>query len=159
MTTPADSAAASQVLLPGFEYRRMDVEGLIVNYAISGSGPPLLLLHGYPQNHLMWRRVAPALARDHTVVLADLRGYGDSGKPDPDTAGLVYSKRAMARDQVDLMRQLGFESFQLVGHDRSPDRTPAGAGPPWRRHQVRRRGYRADPVALRHLTLTSVMLN
>jgi haloacetate dehalogenase len=110
MTTPA--------LLPDFEYRRMDVEGLTVNYAVRGSGPPLLLLHGYPQNHLMWHRVAPALVRDHTVVLADLRGYGDSGKPAPDAAGLVYSKRSMARDQAGLMRQLGFPQFQLVGHDR-----------------------------------------
>jgi haloacetate dehalogenase len=118
MTTPAEAPPASHPLLPGFEYRRMDVEGLTVNYAISGSGPPLLLLHGYPQNHLMWRRVAPALARDHTVVLADLRGYGDSGKPAPDAAGLVYSKRSMARDQVGLMRQLGFPQFQLAGHDR-----------------------------------------
>jgi haloacetate dehalogenase len=118
MTTPAEAAAASQRLLPAFAYQRMDVEGLTVNYAISGSGPPLLLLHGYPQNHLMWRRVAPALARDHTVVLADLRGYGDSGKPAPDAAGLVYSKRSMARDQLGLMRQLGFPQFQLAGHDR-----------------------------------------
>jgi haloacetate dehalogenase len=118
MTTPAEAAAASQRLLPAFAYQRMDVEGLTVNYAISGSGPPLLLLHGYPQNHLMWRRVAPALARDHTVVLADLRGYGDSGKPAPDAAGLVYAKRSMARDQVGLMRQLGFPQFQLAGHDR-----------------------------------------
>jgi haloacetate dehalogenase len=66
----------------------------------------------------MWRHVAPVLARDHTVVLADLRGYGDSGKPVPDAAGNLYSKRFMARDQVGLMRQLGFGQFQLVGHDR-----------------------------------------
>jgi len=104
--------------IPGFEYQRADVAGVTVNCAIAGSGPPLLLLHGYPQNHLMWREVAPALAEDHTVVVADLRGYGDSGKPAPDAAGEVYSKRAMARDQAGLMRQLGFESFQLVGHDR-----------------------------------------
>ena len=108
----------SPSLLPGFEYRRMDVEGVTVNCAIGGSGPPLLLLHGYPQNHLMWRQVAPDLARDHTVVVADLRGYGDSGKPPPDAAGDVYSKRSMARDQAGLMRQLGFGSFQLAGHDR-----------------------------------------
>jgi haloacetate dehalogenase len=78
----------------------------------------VLLLHGYPENHLMWRDVAPVLARDHTVVLADLRGYGDSGKPAPDAAGLVYSKRSMAGDQAGLMRQLGFGPFQLVAHDR-----------------------------------------
>jgi len=149
-----------RVLLPGFEYRRIDVEGVTISCAVRGVGPPVLMLHGYPQNHLAWRHVAPALADDHTIVLADLRGYGDSVKPDPDTAGLVYSKRAMARDQVGLMRRLGFESFQLVGHDR-------GA----------RTGHRLvldhpDAVtrfavldivptqyALRHLTLTSVTLN
>jgi haloacetate dehalogenase len=104
--------------LQDFEYRRVDVQGTMVNCAIGGSGPPLLLLHGYPQNHLMWRQVAPGLARDHTVVVADLRGYGDSGKPAPDAAGDVYSKRSMALDQAGLMRQFGFWPFQLVGHDR-----------------------------------------
>jgi haloacetate dehalogenase len=106
------------VRLPGFEYRRVDVEGVTINCAVTGSGPPLLLMHGYPQNHIIWRGVAPALAADHTVVLADLRGYGDSGKPAPDAAGLVYSKRAMASDQVGLMRKLGFGQFQVVSHDR-----------------------------------------
>ncbi len=106
------------VLLPGFEYQRVEVEDVTVNCATAGSGPPVLLLHGYPQNHLMWRDVAPALAEDHTVVLADLRGYGDSGKPEPDAAGDAYSKRSMARDQLGLMRELGFAQFQLVGHDR-----------------------------------------
>jgi len=105
-------------LLSGFEYQRVEVEGVTVNCATAGSGPPVLLLHGYPQNHLMWRDVAPALAEDHTVVLADLRGYGDSGKPEPDAAGDAYSKRSMARDQLGLMRELGFAQFQLVGHDR-----------------------------------------
>ncbi len=118
MTTPVARTASSSVLLPGFEYRRMDVEGITINYAIRGSGSPVLLLHGYPENHLMWRHVAAVLARDHTVVAADLRGYGDSGKPAPDAAGLLYCKRFMARDQVGLMRQLGFGQFQLVGHDR-----------------------------------------
>jgi haloacetate dehalogenase len=109
---------ADRVLLPGFEYQRMDVEGVTINCAVRGAGPPLLLLHGSPENHLIWRGVAPVLAGDHTVVVADLRGYGDSGKPAPDTAGLVYSKRSMARDQIGLMRQLGFGQFQLVSHDR-----------------------------------------
>jgi haloacetate dehalogenase len=111
MTTPS-------ALLPDFEYRRVHVADVTVNCAVAGSGSPVLLLHGYPENHLMWHRVAPALAQEHTVVLADLRGYGDSGKPVPDAAGDVYSKRSMARDQVSLMRQLGFAQFQLVGHDR-----------------------------------------
>jgi haloacetate dehalogenase len=104
--------------LPGFEYRQMGVDGVSISYAISGEGSPLLLLHGYPENHLIWRDVAPDLARDHTVVLADLRGYGNSGKPAPDSAGLTYSKRSMARDQFRLMRELGFSQFQLVSHDR-----------------------------------------
>jgi haloacetate dehalogenase len=113
MTTPAPP-----VRLPGFEYRRVDVEGVTINCAVRGSGLPLLLLHGYPENHVMWRHVAPDLAEDRTVVVADLRGYGDSGKPAPDAGRLVYAKRAMARDQVGLMRQLGFGQFELVGHDR-----------------------------------------
>jgi len=118
MTVPGADAGAAPLLVADFEYRRIDVAGVTVNCAIAGSGPPLLLLHGYPENHLMWRQVAPVLARDHTVVLADLRGYGGSGKPAPDAAGLVYSKRFMAGDQAGLMRQLGFGPFQLVAHDR-----------------------------------------
>lgn len=104
--------------LPGFEYQSVDVDGVTISCALRGSGPPLLLLHGYPQNHLTWRHVAPALAEDHTVVLADLRGYGGSDMPAPDVAGVVYSKRSMASDQVGLMRRLGFPQFQLAGHDR-----------------------------------------
>ena len=113
-----NSSAASLVRLPGFEYRRVDVDGVTISCAIAGTGPPLLLLHGYPQNHLTWRAVAPLLADDHTVVVPDLRGYGDSDKPEPDPAGLVYSKRFMARDQARLMRLLGSGQFQLVSHDR-----------------------------------------
>src|SRR5258708_25634041 len=111
-------------VLPGFEYRHVDVDGVSINCAIAGSGPPVLMLHGYPQNHLMWRDVAPALAEDHTIVLADLRGYGDSGKPDPDAAGQAYSKRSIARDHVGLMRRPGFEQVQLVGHHRRPRVSP-----------------------------------
>ncbi|MEP7090047.1 MAG: alpha/beta hydrolase [Nocardioidaceae bacterium] len=102
-----------------FEYTRVDADGVWLNVAVAGSGPPVLLLHGYPQTHLIWRHVAPALlAAGHTVVLTDLRGYGDSDKPAPDPEDLAYSKRAMARDQLLVMRQLGFERFALVGHDR-----------------------------------------
>jgi haloacetate dehalogenase len=104
--------------LPGFEYRRVDVGGVAINCAVAGSGLPVLLLHGYPQNHLAWRRVAPGLARDHTVVVTDLRGYGDSDKPKPDKEGRLYSKRLMAQDQVEVMSDLGFRRFGLVGHDR-----------------------------------------
>ena len=93
-------------------------DAVTINGVIGGSGPPLLLLHGYPQSHLIWHKIASALARHFTVVATDLRGYGASSKP----AGLVdhsnYSKRAMANDQVEIMRQLGFPSFFLCGHDR-----------------------------------------
>jgi haloacetate dehalogenase len=118
MTTPADGTSTAPVRLPGFQYQRVELADVTISCAVAGAGPPLLLLHGYPQNHLMWRRVAPALTADHTVVLADLRGYGDSDKPAPDAAGRVYSKRAMAADQIGLMRALGFARFQLASHDR-----------------------------------------
>jgi haloacetate dehalogenase len=84
----------------------------------SGSGPPLLLLHGFPETHLMWRDVAPLLTRKFTVVCADLRGYGRSGCPDSASDHAPYSKRAMARDMVAVMHQLGFPHFSVVGHDR-----------------------------------------
>ena len=84
----------------------------------SGSGPPLLLLHGAPQTHLTWYRVAPRLAQDFTVIAADLRGYGDSSKPPTTDDHEPYSKRAMARDMVALMRHFGYERFNLTGHDR-----------------------------------------
>src|SRR5260370_41535051 len=112
--------ARAPFLPSGFEYRRMDVDGVTINFAVAGSGPPLLLLHGYPQNHLMWRHVAPVLARDPTGVLADLRGYGDSGKPAPDDAGRVYSKQSMGPRQGPLTLQLGFGPCQLLGHHRRP---------------------------------------
>jgi haloacetate dehalogenase len=85
---------------------------------VGGAGPPLLLLHGYPQTHAMWHRIAPALAREYTVVCPDLRGYGDSGKPASDATHAAYSKRAMAQDMVDVMRSLGHPRFRLAGHDR-----------------------------------------
>jgi len=105
-------------MFEGFTRKKLRANGVEINTLVKGDGPPLLLLHGYPQSHLIWHRVAPALARHYTVVATDLRGYGDSEKP----AGLAdhsnYSKREMARDQVEVMRQLGFESFYLCGHDR-----------------------------------------
>lgn len=105
-------------ILPGFAWRDVDAGGTRIRIAVGGKGPPLLLLHGHPQNHLTWHKVAPDLAKRFTVVLTDLRGYGDSAKPEsgPDHAG--YSKREMAKDQVAVMRALGHERFQLVGHDR-----------------------------------------
>jgi haloacetate dehalogenase len=84
----------------------------------SGSGPPILLLHGFPQTHLMWRSVAPLLARHFTVVCADLRGYGRSGCPASTADHAPYAKRAMAQDMVIVMEQLGFPRFSVAGHDR-----------------------------------------
>src|SRR5688500_1542005 len=83
-----------------------------------GRGPPLLLLHGHPQTHVMWHLTAPALATEYTVVCADLRGYGDSGKPPTAPGHETYSKRAMARDMVAVMAALGHDEFAVVGHDR-----------------------------------------
>src|SRR6266536_190557 len=105
-------------MFEGFEQHDIDTEDARIVSFIGGSGPPLLLLHGYPQTHVTWHRVAPALAGRFTVVCPDLRGYGDSGKPPSDPAHEPYSKRVMAADQVELMRALGFERFAVVGHDR-----------------------------------------
>jgi pimeloyl-ACP methyl ester carboxylesterase len=102
----------------GFETRRVPTSGAEIHLRLGGGGPPLLLLHGYPQTHVMWHRVAPYLAERFTVAAADLRGYGDSTKPESDPAHATYSKRAMARDQVEVMSGLGFERFAVVGHDR-----------------------------------------
>jgi haloacetate dehalogenase len=105
-------------LFPGFRVESLDAAGVRIHAVIAGSGPPLLLLHGYPETHAMWHKVAPRLAKRFTVVATDLRGYGDSGKPATDAAHAPYSKREMARDQVEAMRSLGFERFFLAGHDR-----------------------------------------
>lgn len=103
----------------GFERLRVDVgDGVIINAATAGQGPAVLLLHGFPQNIVMWRDVAATLAENYTVVVADLRGYGDSSKPESDETHAAYSFRAMAEDQFQLMRKLGHERFSVVGHDR-----------------------------------------
>ena len=95
------------------------VAGDVPIHAIqAGRGPALLLLHGHPQTHAIWHKVAPALAEHFTVVAADLRGYGDSGKPLGDADHANYAKRRMALDQVELMHGLGHESFAVIGHDR-----------------------------------------
>jgi haloacetate dehalogenase len=105
-------------LFPGFTKKKVRTSGAVINLVTGGQGPAVLLLHGYPQTHAMWHKVAPALARDYTVVCADLRGYGDSSKPKgrPDHAN--YSKRAMAKDMAEVMTRLGHRKFHLVGHDR-----------------------------------------
>jgi haloacetate dehalogenase len=103
---------------PGFARREIKTSGATINLVTGGSGPPLLLLHGYPQTHVMWRKVAPRLAQDFTLVIPDLRGYGDSSKPPAGSDNENYSKRALALDQVEIMAALGHERFMVAGHDR-----------------------------------------
>ncbi|CUU58692.1 Pimeloyl-ACP methyl ester carboxylesterase [Parafrankia irregularis] len=104
--------------IPGFDVHRVRVDdGVTLEAEVGGSGPPVLLLHGFPQTRLMWRHVAADLAADHTVICPDLRGYGASDKP-AETGPEIYAKRTMARDVVRLATELGHERFTLAGHDR-----------------------------------------
>ncbi|WP_431874563.1 alpha/beta fold hydrolase [Micromonospora marina] len=104
--------------IAGFDYQRVPVaEDVALNVAVGGSGSPVVLLHGFPQTHLMWRHVAADMAAEHTVICPDLRGYGASDKPAADTED-TYSKRTMAADVVAVARALGHERFALAGHDR-----------------------------------------
>jgi len=105
-------------MFKGFETKRIQTSGTEIFLRMGGSGPPLLLLHGYPQTHVIWHKIAPALAARFTLVMPDLRGYGDSGKPETDAQHRPYSKREMALDMVEVMAALGFDRFALVGHDR-----------------------------------------
>src|SRR5258705_876813 len=107
-------------LFPGFRRELVRPEGADIHAVVGPkrAGPALLLLHGYPQTHAIWHKVAPGLAERFNVVAADLRGYGDSGKPPGSPEHTAYSKREMARDQVQVMRSLGHERFFLAGHDR-----------------------------------------
>ena len=115
---PANITTA-QPLFPGFERRSALVDDNVrIEAVVGGSGAPLLLLHGHPQTHAIWHRVAPVLAERHTVVAADLRGYGDSSKPQGAADHANYAKRVMAQDQIALMRSLGFEHFAVLAHDR-----------------------------------------
>src|SRR5881409_2851922 len=102
-------------LFPGFELSCVETGGATLRLRRGGSGPPLLLLNGHPQTHVMWHAVAPRLAEEFTVVCADLRGCGDSSKPPTTEDHEPYSKRAMARDMLALMTQLGFERFAVAG--------------------------------------------
>ena len=101
-----------------FKLNKIQVNKTLINFRIGGEGKPLLLLHGYPQTHLMWRKIAPTLSNKYTVVCSDLRGYGDSGKPKSNYNHRPYSKKIMASDQIKLMSKLGFKQFYLIGHDR-----------------------------------------
>jgi len=105
-------------MLEHFTQGRIAVNGTDIAYRIAGQGEPLLLLHGHPQTQAIWHKVAPYLTSQYTVVLADLRGYGDSGKPEPDADHYLYSKREMAQDQYELMLALGFKQFSVIAHDR-----------------------------------------
>ncbi len=105
-------------MFEGFTRERIKTSGAEINLVRAGNGPPLLLLHGYPQCHVLWHKIAPRLAEDFTVVAADLRGYGDSAKPEGDPEHVTYSKRATAQDQVEVMEALGFRQFFVTGHDR-----------------------------------------
>ena len=108
----------SSPLFPDFKSKKIKTSEAEINLVIGGQGPPLLLVHGYPQSHIMWHKVSPVLAKKFTVVATDLRGYGDSSKPKTDETHYPYSKRAMAKDQVEVMEQLGFDTFMVIGHDR-----------------------------------------
>jgi haloacetate dehalogenase len=105
-------------LFPGFDSRRFATQGAEIFARVGGDGPPLILLHGYPQTHVMWHRVAPSLARHFKLILLDLRGYGASSVPPTVPDHSTYSKRAMARDVIEIADQLGIERFLLCGHDR-----------------------------------------
>ena len=114
----AQTVSDTTRFFPGFKPFKVQTTGALINGVIGGQGPPILLLHGAPQSHVSWRLVAPKLAATHTVVVPDLRGYGDSSKPPDGENHANYSKRAMALDQVEVMKHFGFEKFPVIGHDR-----------------------------------------
>lgn len=116
-TDPADAGLDAKHF-PGFEVKKMAANGVTIHTVVGGSGPPVLLIHGAPLSHLSWAQVAVKLAKDFTVVAPDLRGYGWSSKPDGGENHINYSKRTMAQDNVEVMKQLGFNNFALIGHDR-----------------------------------------
>jgi haloacetate dehalogenase len=111
--------ASSANFFPGFRRQTVLTSGTTINVVVGGNGPPVLLLHGYPQTHVEWRKIAPELAKNYTLVIPDLRGYGDSGKPLGGDKHVNYSKRALALDQVEVMEKLGFRQFAMVSHDRA----------------------------------------
>ena len=115
---PAPAPQAPAEFFSGFKREQIKTSGATINTVYGGKGSPLLLLHGIPETHILWRKVAPMLQQDHFLVIPDLRGYGDSGKPPGRADHFGYSKRAMAQDMVEVMKHLGFEQFAVAGHDR-----------------------------------------
>jgi haloacetate dehalogenase len=114
----AQTVSDTTRFFPGFKTFKVKTSGAEINGVIGGQGPPILLLHGAPQSHVSWRLVAPKLAATRTVIVPDLRGYGDSSKPPDGENHANYSKRAMALDQVEVMKHFGHEKFPVIGHDR-----------------------------------------
>jgi len=115
---PGLPAVKAEGFLPGFSTELIEPSGTTVHVLRKGTGRPLLLMHGYPETHVTWRKVAPQLAEQFSVFVPDLRGYGESGKPQGEKRHENYSFRAMAQDQVDLMRHYGHEHFLVAAHDR-----------------------------------------
>jgi haloacetate dehalogenase len=111
-------AVADSFFFPSFRQSFIKTSGAVINTLVGGKGPPLLLIHGHPLTHVSWHKVAQPLAQEFTVVMTDMRGYGDSSKPEGGADHVNYSKRAMGLDQVEVMKALGFERFQVVRHDR-----------------------------------------
>ena len=105
-------------MFDNFKSHTINTSGAKINAVVGGEGPPLLMLHGFPETHTMWHKVAPELAKHYTLVIPDLRGYGDSEKVSSDPIHNNYSKRVMAQDQVEVMEYLGHSKFYLAGHDR-----------------------------------------
>ena len=112
------AAGSSTDWFPGFRRMKIETSGTFINLVVGGSGPPVLLLHGYPSTHVLWRRVGVDLAKTFTVVAADIRGYGDSGRPPDGENHFGHSKRAMGQDMVEVMAKLGFDRFATAGFDR-----------------------------------------
>jgi haloacetate dehalogenase len=116
--TSSDEPAWKRLFPPGFRNERIKTTGAEINTVIGGSGPPVLMFHGAPQSLITWRLIAPDLAKDYTLVMCDLRGYGDSSRPPGGGDHSDYSKRPMALDGVEVMKHLGYNQFRMVGHDR-----------------------------------------
>src|SRR3984957_14964652 len=117
-TSSTKEPAWKHLFPAGFRNERIKTSGAEINAVIGGSGPPLLMFHGAPQSLITWRLIAPDLAKDYTVVMCDLRGYGDSSKPEGGKDHSGYSKRPMALDGVEVMKHLGYNQYRMVGHDR-----------------------------------------